>query len=395
MARNLITGIDAGSSTIRVIIAEQKRDGVINILGVGHRESEGIRRGFVVNIDDAARTIEGAVRMAEKSSGLNIKRGIVAVGGIGLGSVKSKGIVMVSRADGEVTDYDIKRAIDQSESNLPNMASRKIIHSIPLHFKLDNNLLVGQPSGMNGAKLEVETFFITCLNQHLTDLIKTVESIGIAVEDIIASPLATSAATLTKQQKEVGCILVDIGASTLSAIVFEEGRTISLEVFPIGSSYITNDIALGFQVPLEEAEQMKINYESVSANNRKKLADIVEARLNDIFDLIETHLKKINRQEMLPGGIVLAGGGSNIFALDEMAKKVLRLPSKIGTFTLKNVAVSSSNLKEQIFNDPSWSTAIGLCLINSLRGSSEMMGNEGTRKKFGLGIKNWLRSLLP
>lgn len=401
MARNIITGIDTGSSTIRVMTCEQRKDGVINILGASHKESEGIRRGYVTNIDEAAKSIENTIRSAEKISGIPIKKSLVAIGGIGLGSIKSKGVIMISRADGEVTEYDVKRAIDQSEANLPNISNRRIIHSIPLHFKIDNNLVIGRPVGMTGAKLEVETFFIICLNQHLADLVKAVESLGVAVEDIIASPLAMSSAILTKQQKEVGCILADIGASTVSIIVFEEGRPISLEVFPLGSSYITNDIALGFQIPLEEAEKLKIDYSSTNVSNRKKLSDIIEARLNDIFDLIESHLKKINRQEMLPGGIVLTGGGSNLFNLEEIARVILRLPARIGIFSLrkdyslKNVTVSSGNLREQIFNDPSWSTVLGLCLVSGGENSSEITGEERLKRKFGQGIKKWLRSLLP
>ncbi len=401
MARNLIAGIDAGSSIIKVIVSEQNKDGVINILGIGQKESEGIRRGYITNIEDASKCIRAAIKMAEKASGLNIKKALVAIGGIGLGSIKSKGVVMISRADGEVTDYDVRRAVEQSESNLPNLNSRRIIHSIPLNFKLDNSMVIGRPSGMTGAKLEVETFFITSLNQHLADLIKTVEAAGTAVEDVVASPLALAEAILTKQQKEVGCILIDIGASTVSVIVFEENRPISLEVFPIGSNYITNDIALGFQLPLEEAERIKIDYESAGVSNKKKLSDIVEARLSDIFDLIEAHLKKINRQEMLPGGVVLTGGGSNLFNLEDMTKSVLRLPVKIGTFSvkkeysLKNIAVSSGNLKEQIFNDPLWSTAIGLCLINGANASSETIGEERPSKGLGKGFKKWFKSLLP
>jgi len=402
MARNIITGIDAGSSTIRVIVAEQKKDGLVNILGASQKQSEGIRRGYVTHLDDAAKGIENAVRAAEKSSTIPIKRAFVAIGGIGLGSIKSKGTIMISRADGEVTDYDVKRVVDQSEANLPNISNRRILHTIPLHFKIDGNPVIGRPAGMTGAKLEVETFFITCLGQHLSDLIKTVESAEVAVDDVVASPLAMSQAILTKAQKEVGCILVNIGASTVSVVVFEEGLPISLEVFPFGSDYITNDIALGLQVPLDEAEKIKINYSnSSSSGNKRKLSDIIEARLNDIFELIEAHLKKINRQEMLPGGVVLTGGGSSLFSLEEIAKASLHLPAKIGTFSLrkdyspKNITAAASNLKEQILNDPGWSTALGLCLMNAGENSYEFADEDRLKKGFGKSIKKWFHSLLP
>jgi len=402
MARNIITGIDTGSSIIRVMVTEQKKDGLINILGTSQKQSEGIRRGYVTHLDDAAKSIENAIKAAEKSSTIPIKRALVAIGGIGLSSIKSKGLIMISRADGEVTNYDVKRAVDQSEANLPNISNRKIIHTVPLHFKIDNNPVIGRPVGMTGSKLEVETFFITCLNQHLSDLIKAVELAGVAVDDVVASPLAMSQAILTKAQKEVGCILVNIGASTVSVVVFEEGLPISLEVFPLGSDYITNDIALGMRVPLDEAEKIKIDYSNVSSSgNKRKLSDIIEARLNDIFELIESHLKKISRQEMLPGGIVLTGGGSNLFNLEEVAKVCLNLPARIGTFSLKkdyspkNITAITSNLKDQILNDPSWSTALGLCLMNINENSYEFADEGRIKKGFSQGIKKWFRSLLP
>ena len=403
MARNIIAGIDAGSSSVRVIIAEQKKDGGLSILGASQKQSEGIRRGYITNIEDAAKSIKGAVKATEKMSGLPVKRAVVAIGGIGLGSLKSKGSVMISRADGEVTDYDIRRAVDQSEANLSNLANRKIIHSIPLHFKIDNSPVLGRASGMTGGKLEVETLFVTCLNQHLNDLIKAVEMAGVAVDDVMASPLAMSQAILSKTQKEVGCVLANIGAATVSLVVFEEGLPISLEVFPLGSDYITNDIALGLQVTLDEAEKLKIDFSNASGtlSSKRKLSDIIEARLNDIFELVEGHLKKINREEMLPGGIVLTGGGSNLYSLEEIAKDYLRLPAKIGIFSprkdfsLKNVTAPSGNMREQIFNDPGWSTALGLCLLNSGENSFEVAGEKNSRKGISSSLKNWFRSLLP
>jgi cell division protein FtsA len=392
MARHIITGIDAGSSRIRAIIAEQKKDGGLTILGANQKQSEGIRRGYIVNLEDAAQSINATVKSLEKASGMPVKRAIVAVGGISLSSIKSKGMIMISRADGEITEYDVKRAISQSEANLPNISNRRIIHTIPLHFKIDGNLVLGRPVGMSGTKLEIETLFITCLNQHLSDIIKTIESTGVAVDDVVASPLAMSYTVLTKYQKEVGCVLANIGASTVSIVVFEEGLPISLEVFPIGSTHITNDIALGLRLPLDEAEKLKVDYGRDNSLSKRKLSDIIEARLNDIFELIESHLKKINRNEMLPGGIILTGGGSNLFSLEEIAKSSLRLPAKIGIFSLqenqslKNIIASSSNLKEQILNDPGWSVALGLCIMKE---------SGKTESKTIQSIKRWFRSFLP
>lgn len=402
MARNIITGIDAGSSAVRVIVAEQKNNGGLNILGVGQKQSEGIKRGYISNLDDAIKSFIAAIRIAEKTAGIPVKKAIISIGGISLSSIKSKGAVMVSRADGEITDFDVRRAIEQSEANLPNISNKRIIHTIPTSFKIDNSQIFGRPTGMKGTKLEAEILFITCLNQHVLDMIKAVEETGVNVEDVIAAPLALSQTTLSKTQKETGCVLADIGANTMSLVVFEEGLPISLEVFPIGSTHITNDIALGLKISLDDAENIKIHYSDSlgKEKEKRKIFNIIEARLSDIFDLIESHLKKINRNEMLPAGIILTGGGSNLFNLEDIAKSSLKLPAKIGTYALRgknhlNVTASSNALKDQIFNDPGWSLTLGLCLINSNSIYPETDNAEKIRSGITNSVKNWLRKLLP
>jgi len=403
MARKIITGFDVGSSSIRAIVVEQKKDGSLHILAAAQKESNGVRKGYVINLEDAAKTISAIVKSLEKISGVSIKNAVVSVGGISLGSARSKAMIRTSKADGEITEHDIKRLVAQSEANLTNMINKRVIHAIPLVFKVDNNIVQGHPEENKGTKLEVETLFVNCLSLHLADLIKTVEFAGLAIEDIVASPLAMSNAVLSKQQKETGCVLVNIGASTVSVVVFEDGLPISLEVFPIGSMHITNDIALGLQLPMDEAERIKLNYGSPEANiSRKKLSDIIEARLNDIFEMIETHLKKINRNAVLPGGIVLTGSGSNLFSLEEIAKASLKLPAKIGSLTLAggsslNITAPTTNLRDQILNDPGWSVALGLCISNINNNSFIFDGGKTSEKKMDIlaSIKKWLHSISP
>ena len=327
---------------------------------------------------------------------------MVSVGGISLGSYRSKAMIRTSKADGEITDHDIKRLIAQSEANLTNMANKKVIHSIPLSFKVDNATVYGRPTEMKGVKLEVETLLITCLSQHLSDLIKTIEASGLSVDDIVASPLATSYSVLTRQQKETGCVMANIGASTVSVVVFEDGLPISLEVFPIGSSHITNDIALGLQVPLDEAERIKINYGTENTVSKKKLSDIIEARLNDIFEMIENHLKKINRNQVLPAGAILTGSGSNLFSVEEIAKASLKLPAKTGILMPSNnnslvITAPTTNLRDQILNDPGWSVALGLCVFG-FNNNHYLYESEKSAKGGGNilpTIKKWLHNLLP
>ncbi len=400
MAKNIITGIDAGTSTIKVIVAEQKKNGQIEILGTGKKISHGIRKGYVANYEDAAETIKSAIESAEKMADVPIKHAYVTVGGIILGSVRSKGLVMISRADGEVAEYDVKRVISQAEENLNNVSNRRVINAFPINFKIDGNLTFGKPVGMKGEKLEAEVLFITCLNQHLMDLIRAVESSGVAVDDVVASPLAASFVALNKHQKEVGCVLANIGAGTVSIMVFEEGKPISLEVFPIGSTHITNDIALGLQITLEEAEKIKIGYGSKSNHSKRRLSDIIEARLKDIFELIESHLKKINRNGLLPAGIILTGGGSSLLTLYEIAKASLHLPATVGSPEhIKDKIVFRKQTRENILSNPEWSVALGLCVMKFKEEKKEGAYGINLQGKFILqtakSVKKWFGQFLP
>ena len=356
MGKNIIAGIDVGTSAIKITVAEQKKGSHnLNVLGAAQKPSSGIRRGYVTNFNEAIKSVASVVRSVEKTIGIPVKRAYIAAGGIGLGSIKSKGTVIISRADGEISEYDVKRVISQSEANLPDISNKRIIHTLPLIFKIDNKPVIGRPLGMKGSKLEAEILFVTCLNQHLLDLIKVVESAGVAVEDIFASPIAASFAALNRRQKEIGCVLANIGSDTVSIAVFEESSPISLEVFPIGSTHITNDIALGLQIPIEEAEKLKIDYDSDKTIPRRKLSDIIEARLNDIFELIESHLKKINRNGLLPAGIILTGGGSSLLSLEDIAKASLQLPAKAGIALCQQNHYSHSISKSpqgQTFRNP-------------------------------------------
>lgn len=379
----IINGIDLGSSAIRIVVAEEKKDtNGFHILAAVKKDSRGIRKGYIVNFEEVVENVRETLSVAEKLSGIKIKNSFIAIGGISLGSVKSRGMTMVSRADNEVADHDLKRAIIQSENNLPNLANRKIIYQKPVVYKLDGSFVLGHPIGMKGTKLEVETIFITCLIQHFSDFTKIAESSGLSIDDIIPSPLAASYIVLSEKQKEAGCILVNIGASTVSVMVFEEGLPISLEVFPIGSTHITNDIALGLQIPIEEAEKLKIDYGTENSMKRK-IENIVEARLNDIFELVENHLKKINKNGLLPAGIILTGGGSNLSTIEEIARTSLRLPAKIGYYLPDregNLSITG-NQKEQILKDPSWSVALGLCAFGLKEESENMTTNAGRKAK--------------
>jgi cell division protein FtsA len=270
-----------------------------------------------------------------------------------LKSENNTGEAIVSKANGEVTNLDINRALQDCEDNL-TLNNKKIIQVYPLSFRLDGKEVLGRIEGMRGTKLEVKALFITYSIQHLEDILGVIAKAGIETIDVIPSPIALSNIILSEKQKIVGVALVDIGAETTSFSVFENGSLISMQTFSIGSCDITNDIALGFKITLDKADELKLG-NGVEEFSKKKLDEIIEARLCDIFESIENSLKKLKRSELLPAGVVFVGGGANILKLEEFAKSTLRLPCSIGTTEI------FGNAKTKL-RDPSWFTSLGLLL---------------------------------
>ncbi len=386
MSRNITVGIDVGTRSTRVVVSEYTKGAPTPvILGVGSSTSAGLRHGYVVNKHDVAKSISMAVRSAEKSSKTKIRSAFLSIGGISLESHTASASVVISRADNEITDLDIEKTIDISKENLQNIANKRILDIIPLRFKIDGKEITGRPQGMKGTKLEAKILFITSLEQHVEDLISSVEHIGIEIEDIVATPIAASLVALTKKQRTVGCLLANIGAETVVICVLEDDVPISLQVFPIGSTDITNDIALGLQIPLDEAEQIKIDNKS-GLHSKRKLDEIIEARLSDIFELIEAHLKKIHKNGLLPGGIIITGGGAGISTIEDFAKASLKLPSKIAT------PQSLNNHTGQI-KDSSWFVAYGLCIYGLQQGRKNK--SMETIKAIKDNSIAWIKQFLP
>lgn len=397
MARNISVGIDIGTHTVKVVISERASDkdrDFPKIVGTGQSEARGLRHGYIINTEDVTTSVREAVAQAEKTAKLKVKRAFISVGGVGLEAVTDSGSAVVSRGDGEITELDVEKAQESARHALPQAATvnRKILHAIPLRYKIDGRDVLGpHPLGMKGLKLDVRMLFITTLEQHLHDLIEAVEEAGVEVEDAMAAPMAASLVSLTKMQKMAGCVLVNIGAETVSVVVFENGTPVSVEIFPIGSTDITNDIALGLRVTLEEAESIKLGAITGTTYPKKDLDKIVVARLSDIFELVEAHLKKIGRNGLLPAGIILTGGGSGIHTIEDLAKAALKLPSKIG-----NLPVTSEG---KPVKDASWSVAYGLTIWgftgNSFNTSSSQGDISQFAKKIWRGLHNAVKPLLP
>jgi cell division protein FtsA len=398
MAKNIAVGIDIGTYQIKIVVVENVRENGrdnFKIIGTGFAESKGLRHGYIINSGDTIRSLGIAIAEAEKTSGVKIKRTFLSIGGIGVGSTVSQGSIIIPRADSEITEIDVKNVLSVAESEIPSNISvnKKIIHTIPISYKIDGKPVLGRPVGMKGIKFEVRALFVTCLEHHLNDLIDTVEEMGIEVINIMASPLAGSMVVLNKTQKIAGCVLANIGSETVSIVVFENNQPISLEVFPIGGTDITNDIALGLKITLEEAENLKINDGQENIYPKKRLEEIILARLSDIFDLIESHLKKIGRSGLLPAGIILTGGSSGVSTIEDLAKATLKLPSKLGSINF------TTSLKNCQIKDSSWSVAYGLCIWGLSSGEEISFGSASAGSPSSKSpikrLISWFKQFLP
>ncbi|MEK7109250.1 MAG: cell division protein FtsA [Patescibacteria group bacterium] len=389
----IVTGIDVGTYHVKVVIAEHTSNAreAPRILGTGYAESRGLKQGYIVSVPEVSRSIAAAVAQASRAARVKVKKAYLGMGGIGLEEATARGETVVERGDSEITDRDIPRAIKNSEGALPPAATlnRKIIHTIPLRYFVDGGRVLGRsPVGMKGMRLAVESLFITCLDRHVGDLVRAVEDAGIEVEDVVAAPLAASFVALNKMQKRVGCVLANIGAETLSIIVFEDAVPVSIKVFPVGSSDVTNDLALGLRISPEEAEQLKQGAVLGAPYPKRKIDDLINRRVSDMFKLVEAHLKKIGKDELLPAGIILTGGGSAIQTVADLAKAVLRLPSR--TANLEGAAAERMQLR-----DSSWAVAYGLTIWGfSEGGDLEPVETSSVSESFH-GILRWLKKFLP
>jgi cell division protein FtsA len=389
MRDRIIVGIDVGTYQVKVVVVKRagKNNGqaLPQIIGTGYAESRGLRNGYIINEPDVVRSVRSAIMQAEKAAGVEIKKAYVSISSVGLDEIFSHGEVITSRADSEITQVDIDKVMQDSEERImEHIPNRRILHAIPLAFTVDGERVLGRPHGLKGTKLEVDSLFVTTFEQHLSDLVNAIESIGLIVEDVMAGPLAASFVMLTKAQKRAGCVLANIGAETVSIAVFENSIPVSLKIFPIGSNDITNDIALGLKITLEEAEKIKRGGISSANYSKKKLDEIIAARLTDIFELIDAHLKKIKRDGLLPAGIIITGGGSGLASVQDLARVALQLPSRIATL---DPGVNGK------VRDASWAVAYGLCIWGA--SDFEESSSIGMAKKARNSIIEWLSQFLP
>ena len=266
------------------------------------------------------------------------------------------------------------------------------MHAVPLSYKVDGKPVIGKAIGMFGKTLECKSLFVTCLAQHIQDFIDASELAGIEIEDVSASPLAASLSCVNKSQQMAGLTLINIGAETTSVSVFENGTPISIEILPLGSGDITNDIALGFKISLEEAERIKIARPESIPYPRKKLEEMISARLSDIFDLVESHLKKIGRNSLLPAGAVITGGGALSPYIEQVAKASLKLP-------VRKAGIKFDGKSTVQVKDGTWAVAYGLTILGINSSSEDSSSINIFKGRFVKTAKSsfvaWIKKILP
>lgn len=390
MKQQIAVGIDIGTSLTRVVVceAEATNGSLPKILASSIIPTKGMRHGYIINREEATRSVKKAVQDAEKECGQKIKNASIAIGGIGLGAEYAIGTAMTTRADNIISKLDIEKAIADAETKI-ELKNKAILHAFPVVFKVDNKELPTRPEGIQGFKLEVRVLFITCFQQHLDDLLASINDAGVKVTSFTATPIATEQLLLSDLQKNFGCALIDIGAETVSVSVFENNSLTTLHVFGIGSLDITKDIALGLRVTPEEAENIKLGVVTFMNTPKKKLDEIVEARLSDIFELIDKYFKKIGRSGLLPAGAILIGGGSQMNMIENVAKTMLRIPVKSGFLELPS---SKGSIKDQRLLV---AYGVATSVVDRLSPKKKQSSSIDDSDSFVDTIKNFFKQLMP
>lgn len=414
MARpELFTGLDIGSSAIRVVVAQRQppQEG-LHILGAAEGPAEGISKGSITSIEDAVSSISATLEKVERMTGVPVEHATVGINGTHIVATESHGIVAVAKADGEIKSNDIDRVIEaaQAVATPPNY---EILHVIPRAYTVDNQAGVKDPIGMSGIRLEVDAQIIQGLSANLKNTQKAIYRTGVNIDDLVVAVLASSVACTTKRQKELGVAVLNIGATTTSLMVFEEGEVLHTKILPIGGGHVTNDVAIGLRISIDLAEKVKLEFGTAApdevnkrdeinladlgaesaAVSRRHIAEIIEARMEEIFTMVDRELQQIDRSGLLPAGVVLTGGAAKLPGLIEVGKKQFRLPVAIG------FPIDYTSAIDKI-NDPAFTTALGLASWGVTRQSSGGMlgGLSGRMSAVGDTVdtmRRWFKSFLP
>lgn len=374
MKENLIIGLDIGSSEIKIVVGRIQEQGLPEILVAVSEPSQGINKGVITNLEEAVSSLSRSLEKAERMFGQSITHACVGISGTHIITQNSRGVIAVSNVHGEIKEEDIQRVLETA-ATVATPPNYEILHVIPLSFSVDSQPGIKDPLGMTGVRLEVEAQVIQGLANQIKNLTKSLTRVGLTIDDLVFSILACVEAVLDRRQKELGVAVLNLGATTSSLAVFEEGDLLMAKVLPIGSQHITSDLAIGLKTSIDLAESVKLLYgtclpEKISKEekidlaesdekeepfSKKAIAEIIEARCEEIFKLADKELSSIRRSGKLPAGIVLTGGGAKLTDLVDLAKKIFRLPVSLGY--PKNVIFTLDKA-----NDPVFATAIGLII---------------------------------
>jgi cell division protein FtsA len=352
----MIVGIDIGSGNLRAIGAVRHEGVKYPVVVATFKKSiDGVDRGTIVDEQEVAKSISDAVMSLEEQSGLNTLHTLVSLGAVGLSSSHTSGYAQVSRGDASVTDLDIENAIKDGNRAIPDIRNKAIVHAIPMDYKVDGNKIQGAIIGVRGNKLETKTLFVTYPLQCMNALKKTLESADVRVTDIVAGPIAESIPLLTKKQKIAGVALINIGQAVTSLLVYEKNIPLLVSTIAVGGDDVTKDIALGMKITLEEAEDIKCG-RATYAYSKRRVEEIIEARLEDLCTKITKELMRIQRSELLPAGIIVCGSTSLLPRLEFVFRNELRLPIKIVSNEL--VKITADTLR-----DSGWARSYGLTFL--------------------------------
>lgn len=419
----VIVGIDIGSTKIATIIATQE-DSQINIIGAATYSAKGLKKGQVVDIDEAIRSITASLEASERMAGYSVGTAFVSVDGVHIESQNSKGVVAVANPQGEISLEDVERVIEAARAiSLPS--SKEIIHVIPRYFVVDAQSGIKDPLGMNGVRLEVETNIITGATTALRNIAKCASQVGVDVEGMVFSGIASTYSVLNDTEKELGVILVDFGGGTTDICVFIDGAPAHCAVLPIGARNVTNDLAIGLRISLDSAEKIKLALskppkiavepndqgepkdkkendeidisglaveEDIKSVSKKTLTDgIIKPRLREIMNMVKIEIQKTNLAGLTPSGVVLTGGGAQTAGIVDIAKQELAMPVRIG------IPQGVTGLVDEI-NYPSFAASVGLIIYGSSFKQEDvrlpLVGRVEIKNIFNKGI-SFVKSLLP
>ena len=403
-----IVGIDIGTTKVCTLVAEVDDTERLHIVGVGVVPARGLRKGVIVNVNDAMAAVAESIDIAERVSGYQIERAYLGASGGHIASTNSRGVVAIGRGDRGVSVDDIERALDAAGAiAIPH--NRQVIHVLPRGYVVDGQNGIRDPVGMHGFRLEVEAHIITGSATTLQNLVECVEKVGVNVDELTLDPLASGQAVLTDTEKEMGVVLADIGGGTTDIAIFIDGTVWHTVVMEVGGNHLTNDLAIGLRLPFESAEEVKLKHGQALHTNvraeesfavatfggearqqvfRREVANILEARVEEIFNLILREIKRSGYDGLLPAGVVLCGGSAQLPGIAELGKKVLDMPLRIGQ--PRNLM----GLVDQL-SSPAFATSVGLLRWNEMGSRSPGLGIRVNQPKAGGRLRDWLRNFLP